>query len=731
MMKYPSLMGAIILTLLAACGDQPTTNRGPGTVRMAVRLQQIAASVDPKENPYASTARLDALKASEPPADARARLQFTALLAQELLHAGRTEEAIEHFRQVLDQVQQYRDGMPTSFALAVRDLLAISYLRLGHEDNCVPPHATPRCSAPTSASDVRAIERGPRAAVQEYRLLLQAEPDNHTARWLLNLAYMALGEYPNGVPAQWQIPLEAFASDYDIARFPDVAAELGLDVLGQAGGSIVDDFDGDGYVDIMTSSRGLNDQLRYFRNGADGSFTERTSEAGLVGLVGGLNLVHADYDNDADLDVFVLRGAWLREGHANSLLRNNGDGTFEDVTEEAGLLWPELPTQTASWGDYNNDGWIDLYVGNESPVRTRNPAQLFRNNGDGTFTDVARDAGADVVGFIKAVVWGDVENDGKLDFYVSRLGDPNVLLRNNGPDSLGRWTFTDITEAAGVAEPTESFPAWFWDYDNDGWQDIFVTGRLGSSGDVAAEYLGLPHHAELPRLYRNNGDGTFSDVTVAARLNRIMLAMGANFGDLDNDGYLDFYVGTGDPDFRALMPNRMFRNAAGKFFQDVTTSGGFGHLQKGHGVAFGDLDNDGDQDIYVTLGAAYEGDRSYNALFENPGHGNQWITLKLEGVRSNRAGIGARIQITVETDQGRRDIYRTVTSGGSFGASSLQQEIGLGQAKAIRALTVTWPATGETDVYTNVPMNQIYALREGDPILTRVVLKRLSFSNRR
>ncbi len=726
-----------VLTLLAGCGESSTTRgdagttRGDaGTTRMAARLQYLATSMDPWEDPSLVVSLVAYLRASEPPADGYARLQFDAMFAQQLLQAGRTEEAIQHFQQVLDAIEQQGEQVSVSVTLAVRDLLAISYLRLAHETICVPPHATTRCAVPMIEPAGHPPEAA-RAAVEQYRLLLEAEPQNHVARWFLNLAHMVLGEYPDGVPAEWLIAADALQSEYDILRFRDVAPDLGLDALGQAGGSIMDDFNGDGYLDVMASSRGLSDQLRYFRNNGDGTFTERSHEAGLAGLVGGLNLTQADYNNDGGLDVLVLRGAWLQEGLPNSLLRNNGDGTFEDVTEDAGLLRPELPTQTASWGDYNNDGWIDLYVGNESSDRARNPGQLFRNNRDGTFTDVARAAGADVVGFIKAAVWGDVDNDGRLDLYVSRFGGPNVLLRNNGPDSSGRWTFTDISEAADIAEPSESFSMWFWDYDNDGWQDIFVTGRRGTSGDVAAEYLGLPHQAELSLLYRNNGDGTFSDVTAAVGLDKIMLAMGANFGDLDSDGYLDFYVGTGDRDFRALVPNRMFRNAGGKFFQDVTTSGGFGQLQKGHGVAFGDVDNDGDQDIYIGLGGAWGGDRSYNALFENPGHGNRWITLKLEGVRSNRAAIGARIKITVETDQGLRDIYSTVTSGGSFGANSLQQEIGLGQARVIRALTVTWPATGDTNVYTNVPMNQIYALREGDSILTPVVLRRLSFPNRR
>src|SRR5262245_49197455 len=195
-----------------------------------------------------------------------------------------------------------------------------------------------------------------------------------------------------------------------------------------------------------------------------------------------------------------------------------------------------------------------------------------------------------------------------------------------------------------------------------------------------------------------------------------MLAMGSNFGDLDNDGWLDFYVGTGAPAFNMLVPNRMFRNADGKFFQDVTTSGGFGHLQKGHGVAFGDIDNDGDQDIYEVIGGAFQGDNYRNALWENPGHGNHWITLKLDGVQSNRSAIGARIQVDIETDSGPRTIYKTVSAGGSFGCSPLRQQIGLGRAKAVPSVTITWPRLPQnTQVFKELALDQFYRIREGDP----------------
>ena len=225
------------------------------------------------------------------------------------------------------------------------------------------------------------------------------------------------------------------------------------------------------------------------------------------------------------------------------------------------------------------------------------PSQLFRNNGDGTFTDVAREARVTNLRFCKGSVWGDYDDDGDPDLYVSNFGEENRMYRNDGDG-----TFTDVARELGVAEPFNSFAVWFWDYDNDGSLDLFVAALGEYIGDVASDYLGLPNHGARPKLYKNDGEGGFADVTQESGLARVHLAMGANFGDLDNDGYLDFYLGTGFISYDALSPNIMYRNAGDGTFQDVTFSGGFGHLQKGHGIAFGDLDRDGDQDIFLQIG---------------------------------------------------------------------------------------------------------------------------------
>ncbi|MDQ3254823.1 MAG: CRTAC1 family protein [Acidobacteriota bacterium] len=233
----------------------------------------------------------------------------------------------------------------------------------------------------------------------------------------------------------------------------------------------------------------------------------------------------------------------------------------------------------------------------------------------------------------------------------------------------------------------------------------------------------------MPRLYRNQGNGTFADVTKQTKLDRVILPMGANYGDLDNDGWLDCYFGTGTPQFEALLPNKMFRNAEGRVFQDVTTSGGFGHLQKGHAVSFGDLDHDGDQDIFEVIGGALAGDAYQSVLFENPGHGSRWLTLELTGERENRSAIGVRVRVRVKTKEGTRDIHRTISSGGSFGASPFRLHVGLGDAVAVDEIEIRWPVARKTQLLRRGwSLDRYYRLREGESQPAPVESKRFSLS---
>jgi hypothetical protein len=215
------------------------------------------------------------------------------------------------------------------------------------------------------------------------------------------------------------------------------------------------------------------------------------------------------------------------------------------------------------------------------------------------------------------------------------------------------------------------------------------------------------------KLYHNQGDGTFKDVTAETRLDKVLMPMGSNFGDIDNDGFLDIYLGNGNPNYASLIPHVMLRNHDGKYFADVTAASGTGELHKGHGVAFADLNRNGNEDILTVTGGAVPGDAHALRLFENPGNGNDWINLKLVGVRSNRAAVGTRIKITVENEaRGTRSIYRTVGSGGSFGASPFEQHIGLGKSARILNIEINWPASNTRQNFADVPKNQFLEIKE-------------------
>lgn len=690
---------------------------------MAARLAAIREKGDPLKNPFLNRAAAkmfgrqlnDLLKQERRSISQGISLYFK--YAYHLLHSGENRAAIHQF-QNLERLIKNRKSLLTKERLDyIRFHHILAHLRLGEQENCLENHTSDSCLVPIRSSGFHKKPEGSRQAAALLEAFLKDDPQNLRAIWLLNIASMTLGEHPQGLPLQYRIPKKVFDSEFDLPRFNDVAGGLGLAQNGLAGSVVMDDFDNDFDLDLMISSMGLGEQLRLFINLGNGRFEDQTEAAGLLGQFGGLNLIQADYDNDGNLDVFVLRGAWFEtEGnHPNSLLRNLGNGRFDDVTESAGLL-SFHPTQAATWLDFDGDGWLDLFIGNETSQRADNPCELFHNQKNGTFREIAAEVGLVGKGMIKAVSSGDFNNDSRPDLYLSCQGQSNFLYRNDGKNQTnGRWRFTNVSHELGVEEPKHSFPSWFFDYDNDGWLDIFSCGYgVKNVGTVAADYLGLSHGGARPKLYRNRGNGTFEDATRQSGLHRLILGMSGNFGDLDNDGFLDFYIGTGTPQLEVIVPNRMFRNHRGEHFQDVTTAGGFGHIQKGHGIAFGDLDHDGDQDIYTSLGGAYEGDTYYNALFENPKSQGDWIKILLEGTRANRSAIGARLKIVVHSKKGRRTLHRVVGSGGSFGASPLRQEIGLGKEANRVDLRIEWPGSRKVQDFEGLLPKNLYRIREDE-----------------
>ncbi len=642
----------------------------------------------------------------------------TALLAKAgLLHAkGDPEGAYK----VLDDLESRVKGSDGElrWLYTVIFYKGVSAMRMAENDNCILCRGESSCIFPITAAAVHANPKGSRLAIEHFSAYLQQFPDDLEVKWLLNLAYMTLGEHPAKVDPAHRLLFDSFCkSEFDIGAFREVSHLVGLTRLNQSGGAIMEDFDNDGLLDLVVTSWGPDEAMAFYRNKGDGTFEDRTEAAGLSKQMGGLYCVQTDYNNDGHMDIFIPRGSWLplRLSQRPSLLRNNGDGTFTDVTKEAGLLKP-VDSTSATWADYDNDGFVDLFI-----CCRYQPCLLYRNKGDGTFEEVSARAGlADLKGALGAT-WIDFDNDGYPDLFVNidRMFDKGSarLFRNNR-----NGTFTEVTHELGIDGPKNGFSCWAFDFDNDGWLDIFAACRSRTLGEVVRGILGEPHGLATAKLYRNKGGKGFQDVTQEAGLDQVFAPMGSNFGDFDNDGYLDFYLATGDPQLSMLVPNRMFKNVGGKRFAEITASSRTGHLQKGHAVACGDWDRNGTLDLFVELGGAVPGDRYHNVLFQNPGQGNNWLNVKLVGKKTNRAAIGARIKVVTVGSRGAADarganatpltVHRHVSSGSSFGANPLEQHIGLGKAQKVALLEIHWPTSGTTQVFRDIAVNQGVVITE-------------------
>jgi len=666
-------------------------------------------------------AQLEATDDSSPP-EMLAQLHYTLGMLE--LNQGDSEQALADLETAYRLVKALPADKRPSFAAKIAYHVGVACMVWAEDQNCVALHTSQSCILPIEGNGVHKEQAGSSKALGYFEeTLAEAKKGSDTylaASWLLNICHMTLGDYPKGVPSEYLVPTSAFESDAAFPRFTDIAPALGLNTMSLAGGAAAEDYDLDGRLDLFVSTWDTAGDALYFHNSGDGSFEDRSEQAGLHGIRGGLNLNQADYDGDGDVDILVLRGGWQlgRETvYPKSLLKNrrneSGQTSFVDVTFLAGLGEVHYPTQTAAWADYDLDGDLDVYVGNESSNENRYPSQLFQNQGNGTFKDVASKSGVLNLRMAKGTHWGDIDGDRDPDLYVSNYMQPNRLYLNGGDG-----TFKDVAVERGVERPYDSFPVWFFDFDNDSALDIYVSSYYQSAdqariGPVVRSHLGFPIEQDLNKLYKGDGRGNFRDVAAEKKLDLFTVVMGANYGDLDNDGYLDMYLGTGYPFYDGLVPNVMYWNRRGETFADVTFAGGFGHLQKGHGVFFADLDDDGDQDVFEQMGGAYPGDAFGDVLFENPGFGNHWIRVRLEGRRSNRSGIGARIRAEIVENGKTRSVYSTVGTGSSFGCNPLEQHLGLGRAEKVSLLEVYWPTSDTTQTFRDLPVDHCVRIVEG------------------
>ncbi len=665
----------------------------------AATLAEIAAAT--RDGGYRSIERIDReLADAKTPVSTRTRLEIKKAIMY--LYEGDSEKALGELAVARANLAD-RPEQAAQWTYQTIFLQGVSALRLGENENCIMCRGESSCILPIAPAAVHVNPRGSRLAIGFFAEYLERFPDDLEVRWLLNLAHMTLGEHPAKVDPRFLIKLDRFEhSEFDVGRFRDVGHLTGVNRLNQSGGAILDDFNGDGLLDFFITSLESTERPALFINQGNGKFADRAVAAGLADQLGGLYCVQTDYNNDGKIDIFICRGAWINRPIRPSLLRNDGDGKFTDVTREAGLIEP-LNTITAQWADYDNDGYLDLFIGCE-----RQSNRLYHNRGDGTFENVASAAGLDgeEQAWTKGANWLDIDNDDYPDLFLNNIAG-NATLHHNNRDG----SFRDVSSDLDVDGPKQGFSCWAWDYNNDGYLDIFATSYDHTTGDVIKGLIGESHSSRSNRLFRNDRGKRFVDETKAAGLDLVFAAMGSNFADFDNDGYLDMYLSTGDPSLDTLIPNRMFKNVNGERFAEVTGSSRTGHLQKGHGVACGDWDRDGDVDLFLEMGGAINGDRYHDVLFQNPGRGNNSLTIKLIGVKTNRAAIGARIKI-VTSGENPLVVHRHISSGSSFGANPFEQTIGVGKADRIATLEIHWPTSRSTQVFHDISVNQYVEISE-------------------
>lgn len=534
-------------------------------------------------------------------------------------------------------------------------------------------------------------------------------------------------------------PAPPATSDPPEHRFVDVAVELGLTrshtgggpekgyiVEAKGGGAALLDFDGDGDLDIYwvngatleAPDQGGGNAL--YRNDGPRGFADVAPSLGAQGRGWGMGAVSADYDEDGDADIYVTN---LQE---NILYRNDGASGFSDVAAQAGVATPAWSTG-AAFADYDLDGDLDLYVANYVEF---NPAEIhrlgtqwkgvkvfvgpqglraapdafYRNDGNGTFSDVTREAGIAAVepGYGFGVLFADYDLDGDPDLYVANDSSPNFLFRNEG-----NARFTDLALSAGVAYGemgnTQAGMGVTWgDYDGDGYPDIFVTN----------------FEDDYNTLYRNNRDGRFTDVSFATGLGQPSLSyvgFGTGFLDYNNDGDLDLLVANGHvyPQIDQAgtgstyaQPSHLYENRGDGRFDLLLPQPGdsLGTARVSRGSCIGDLDNDGDLDIFISN----LNDRP-SLLRNDTGNRQNWLGLELVGSTGNRDGIGAHLRLFA----GNRAQVRDVLCGSSFLCSEDRRvHFGLGQTQRIDSLEVRWPG-GATQCFVDLPINSYLVISEG------------------
>ena len=442
------------------------------------------------------------------------------------------------------------------------------------------------------------------------------------------------------------------------------------------------DYDNDGDLDLfVTNGPSVKANNFLYKNNGDGTFT-KVNDASVVNDPGSYDgSTWADYDNDGTIDVFSA--TWY--GQKNSLHRQY-KGTFEKINR--GAIANDLTfSETASWGDYNNDGYVDLYLANSSGNKANN---LYKNNGDGTFSKVTNGPHVTETKTSRSVDWFDYDNDGDLDIFVANEGGENNTLYRN----MGDGNFIAVTTGVIVTDGGDSFGSSVGDIDNDGDLDLFVAN----------------HSNQNDFLYKNNGDGTFTKVISDPVVTSGGYSVGSAFGDVDNDGDIDLFV-TNAFSGSAQTKNFLFLNTGSGSFTKIDTGIAVNDPGWSYGVAMGDYDRDGDLDIFT---ANCFGANQNNSLYRNEGNANKWLTVKVNGTVSNKSGIGTKVKVKATIDGIPVWQYRQVAGQSGYCGQNLESHFGLGNATSVDSLVIIFPS-GQQSIQTNVPTSQVITITEKIP----------------
>ena len=474
--------------------------------------------------------------------------------------------------------------------------------------------------------------------------------------------------------------------------FTDRASEAGVRNVSFGRGSAMLDLDGDGLLDLIAGDAGT--PTNFYRQLPDHTFQLANAAWGIADTdAESWGILAADFDNDGDADVYEVNGG-LSGPESNRMLRNDiaTTGTFTDISSQTGAA--ELPAKNfgGTAADYDNDGDLDLFLTDVSAA-----CYLLRNDGDFAFFDVSTAAGITHAGKWRHCGQGDYDRDGWIDFFVGNRSGTSIVYRN-----LGDGTFEEVAAQVGIDEPQSSFGAVLTDFDHDGWLDLYLP-----------QYLRQPQ-GNTSKLYLNNRDGTFRDVSAGAGVTG-QTDMGHNVGDLDADGCPDVYIGTGRPGAEELdILWRVFPDGSGGLStEDLSDSSGItsGGPTRCHGMAIGDYDGDGDLDIYVNNGGPSQdsGMLEENFLWTNEGNDNGWVGIELDGVLSNRDGVGAH---TIAITPSGREIHRERDLGRGFcNTNSPVLHFGLGAEQTAEWIQIHWPSGIEQICYAPIP-SSVQRIRE-------------------